>query len=176
MVSGIFFIWKKFWTIAIIIFDFSRLINFLIFIFPTMIGTLCLTWLLKIVSNADGSRFCFSCTRVNGVRTSASLQYHSRLTTRFCLRLVADFIWEEQLNLEAMANKMRSKNPPEKKTPPAPAPVINKLPPDGGWGWFVVFGSFMIHVVSEWFLIISLINFIDRYSLWIKNDIKNNNR
>lgn len=22
-------------------------------------------------------------------------------------------------------------------------------PPDGGWGWFVVFGSFMIHIVSE---------------------------
>ena len=23
-------------------------------------------------------------------------------------------------------------------------------PPDGGWGWFVVFGSFMIHIVSEY--------------------------
>ena len=22
-------------------------------------------------------------------------------------------------------------------------------PPDGGWGWAVVFGSFMIHIVSE---------------------------
>lgn len=22
-------------------------------------------------------------------------------------------------------------------------------PPDGGWGWFVVLGSFMIHIVSE---------------------------
>lgn len=22
-------------------------------------------------------------------------------------------------------------------------------PPDGGWGWLVVFASFMIHVVSE---------------------------
>ena len=22
-------------------------------------------------------------------------------------------------------------------------------PPDGGWGWFVVFGSFMIHVVGK---------------------------
>lgn len=60
-----------------------------------------------------------------------------------------------------MANKMRSKNPPEKKTPSAP--VINKRPPDGGWGWFVVFGSFMIHVVSECFLIILLIIFINKY-------------
>lgn len=24
-------------------------------------------------------------------------------------------------------------------------------PPDGGWGWMVVFGSFMIHVISEFF-------------------------
>lgn len=24
------------------------------------------------------------------------------------------------------------------------------VPPDGGWGWVVVFGSFMIHVISEY--------------------------
>ena len=23
-------------------------------------------------------------------------------------------------------------------------------PPDGGWGWWVVFASFMIHVIGEW--------------------------
>ncbi|XP_001950241.2 uncharacterized protein LOC100161575 [Acyrthosiphon pisum] len=45
-----------------------------------------------------------------------------------------------------MANKMRSKNPPEKT---ASVPVISKRLPDGGWGWFVVFGSFMIHVVTD---------------------------
>lgn len=47
-----------------------------------------------------------------------------------------------------MANKMRSKNPPEKKT--SLATPVSKGPPDGGWGWFVVFGSFMIHVVSKY--------------------------
>jgi len=26
-------------------------------------------------------------------------------------------------------------------------------PPDGGWGWWVVFGSFMIHVIGEIFKI-----------------------
>lgn len=26
--------------------------------------------------------------------------------------------------------------------------VLNK-PPDGGWGWVVVFGSFMIHVIAD---------------------------
>lgn len=32
----------------------------------------------------------------------------------------------------------------------SPAP-----PPDGGWGWMVVFASFMIHIVSEYFLFIN---------------------
>lgn len=29
--------------------------------------------------------------------------------------------------------------------------VSNKqpIPPDGGWGWMVVFGSFMIHIISK---------------------------
>lgn len=48
-----------------------------------------------------------------------------------------------------MANKMRTKNPPEKKNLDA---AVTIGPPDGGWGWFVVFGSFMIHVVSEYLL------------------------
>ncbi|VVC27168.1 Major facilitator superfamily,Major facilitator superfamily domain [Cinara cedri] len=49
-----------------------------------------------------------------------------------------------------MANKMRSNNPPEKKNTTTVAPtVISRGPPDGGWGWCVVFGSFMIHVVTD---------------------------
>lgn len=27
------------------------------------------------------------------------------------------------------------------------------VPPDGGWGWVVVFGSFMVHVISKYLLI-----------------------
>lgn len=26
------------------------------------------------------------------------------------------------------------------------------VPPDGGWGWVVVFGSFMVHVISKYFI------------------------
>lgn len=36
----------------------------------------------------------------------------------------------------------------EESTPP---------PPDGGWGWMVVFGSFMIHIISK--LILFLLKF-----------------
>ncbi|XP_050426328.1 uncharacterized protein LOC126836747 isoform X2 [Adelges cooleyi] len=36
-----------------------------------------------------------------------------------------------------------SKKTPEKKA------AACKGPPDGGWGWFVVFGSFMIHIVTD---------------------------
>ncbi|XP_050527002.1 monocarboxylate transporter 5 isoform X2 [Daktulosphaira vitifoliae] len=35
-----------------------------------------------------------------------------------------------------------------KKTSEKP-PTVSKGPPDGGWGWFVVFGSFMIHIVTD---------------------------
>lgn len=45
-----------------------------------------------------------------------------------------------------MGKKMRSKNPTEMNTSVV---VVNRVPPDGGWGWFVVFGSFMIHIVSK---------------------------
>lgn len=32
-------------------------------------------------------------------------------------------------------------------------------PPDGGWGWVIVFGSFMIHIVSKWRFIWQLTSF-----------------
>ena len=34
-------------------------------------------------------------------------------------------------------------------------PVANP-PPDGGWGWMVVFASFMIHVIGERFIFVNL--------------------
>lgn len=33
-------------------------------------------------------------------------------------------------------------------------------PPDGGWGWVVVFGSFMIHIISKYY-----INLFDNISI-----------
>lgn len=27
---------------------------------------------------------------------------------------------------------------------------VQPTPPDGGWGWMVVFGSFMIHIISKY--------------------------
>jgi len=34
-----------------------------------------------------------------------------------------------------------------KKNPPDSQEVIP--PPDGGWGWAVTFGSFMIHIIAD---------------------------
>lgn len=43
----------------------------------------------------------------------------------------------------------------------SPAP-----PPDGGWGWMVVFASFMIHVISEYFLFLT---FFHNYKIIFRN-------
>lgn len=41
-------------------------------------------------------------------------------------------------------------------------------PPDGGWGWMVVFGSFMIHVISKYLLLfINRLFYIFTYSISI---------
>ena len=34
---------------------------------------------------------------------------------------------------------------------PASPPIITQEAPDGGWGWVVVFGSFMISVICDGF-------------------------
>ena len=44
-----------------------------------------------------------------------------------------------------MAADSDRKRRPSSSTPGADLPT----PPDGGWGWVVVFGSFMIHVIAD---------------------------
>ena len=57
---------------------------------------------------------------------------------------------------DTMAPKdIRAKASPPKEKPPPPhneekPPVSTTAPPpDGGWGWFVVFASFMIHIIGK---------------------------
>ena len=50
-------------------------------------------------------------------------------------------------NRKKKKNKMTHGAPSKKKSDSADDDVIP--PPDGGWGWMVVFGSFMIHIVGN---------------------------
>lgn len=41
--------------------------------------------------------------------------------------------------------------------------VVQPPPPDGGWGWVVVFASFMVHVISEYIHMLIVLFFYDYF-------------
>ena len=48
------------------------------------------------------------------------------------------------INIPAKASPQREK-PHQEENPPV---STTTPPPDGGWGWVVVFASFMIHIIG----------------------------
>ena len=55
--------------------------------------------------------------------------------------------YPEEKNGKAAARRPAERKPaaPSKPEEPPPPPA-----PDGGWGWAIVFASFMVHVISEY--------------------------
>lgn len=50
--------------------------------------------------------------------------------------------------LEERRRRLSGKRAPS-PPPEEPPDVLLPTPPDGGWGWMVVFGSFLIHVIAD---------------------------
>lgn len=59
---------------------------------------------------------------------------------------------------ERMTHVPEMNGKPKKKPPGAAGKEeqqqpVQPPPPDGGWGWVVVFASFMVHIISEYILV-----------------------